>query len=47
LEAGKALVELKQPAQAKDVLERVVRDHPGTAWAAQARERLAEVQASN
>jgi TolA-binding protein len=43
LAAGKALVELKQPAQAKDVLQRVVRDHPGTEWAQQAQKRLAEL----
>jgi tetratricopeptide (TPR) repeat protein len=44
LEAGKALVELKQPAQAKDVLQRVVRDHPGTEWATQAQKKLASIQ---
>jgi TolA-binding protein len=43
LEAGKALVELKQSAQAKDILQRVVRDHPGTEWAQQAQKRLAEI----
>ncbi len=43
LEAGKALVELKQSAQAKDILNRVVRDHPGTEWAQQAQKRLAEI----
>src|SRR5207248_7972249 len=43
LEAGKALVELKQPAQAKDILQRVVRDHPGTEWAQQAMKRIAEI----
>jgi TolA-binding protein len=43
IEAGNALVELKEPAKAKDVLERVVREHPGTAWAAAARKRLAEI----
>jgi TolA-binding protein len=43
LAAGKALVELKQPKQAKDVLQRVVRDHPGTEWAQQAQKRLAEL----
>jgi hypothetical protein len=37
-------VELKQPAQAKDVLQRVVRDHPGTDWAQQAQKRLASIQ---
>jgi len=44
LEAGNALVELKQPAEAKDVLNRVVRDHPGTEWAQKAQKRLAEIQ---
>lgn len=44
LAAGKALVELKQPAEAKDVLQRVVRDHPGTEWAQQAEKRIAEIQ---
>jgi tetratricopeptide (TPR) repeat protein len=44
LEAGKALVQLNQPAQAKDVLKRVVRDHPGTEWAQQAEKRIAEIQ---
>jgi TolA-binding protein len=43
IEAGKALVELKEPAKAKDVLERVVRENPGTEWAAAARKRLAEI----
>jgi TolA-binding protein len=43
LEAGKALVELKQPAQAKDILQRVVRDHPGTEWAQLAQKRIAEI----
>lgn len=43
LEAGKALVELKQSAQAKDILQRVVRDHPGTEWAQTAQKRLAEI----
>jgi tetratricopeptide (TPR) repeat protein len=43
LEAGKALVELKQSAQARDILQRVVRDHPGTEWAQQAQKRLAEI----
>jgi tetratricopeptide (TPR) repeat protein len=44
IEAGKALVELKQPQQAKDVLQRVVRDHPGTEWAQLAQKRIAEIQ---
>ena len=43
LEAAKALVELKQAAQAKDIFARVVRDHPGTEWAQQAQKRLAEL----
>ncbi|MDB5322773.1 MAG: hypothetical protein JWN40_4404 [Phycisphaerales bacterium] len=44
LAAGRALVELKQPAEAKDILQRVVRDHPGTEWAQQAQKRIAEIQ---
>ena len=44
LEAGKALVEMKEPAKAKDVLQRVVRDYSGTEWATAAQKRLAEIQ---
>jgi cellulose synthase operon protein C len=44
LEAGKALVELKEPDKAKDVLRRIVRDHPGTEWATLAQKRLSEIQ---
>jgi tetratricopeptide (TPR) repeat protein len=44
LEAGKALVEMKEPAKAKDVLRRVVRDYSGTEWATAAQKRLAEIQ---
>jgi TolA-binding protein len=36
-------VELKQPAEAKDILKRVVRDHPGTEWAQQAEKGLAAI----
>jgi TolA-binding protein len=43
LAAGRALVELKQPAEAKDILKRVVRDHPGTEWAQQAEKGLAAI----
>jgi tetratricopeptide (TPR) repeat protein len=43
LEAGKALVEMKKPAEAKDVLNGVVRDHPGTEWAQQAEKTLAGI----
>jgi TolA-binding protein len=42
--AAKALVELKQPEQAKAVLQRVVRDHPKTQWAQEAAKRLKELQ---
>jgi TolA-binding protein len=44
LEAGKALVEMKEPARAKDVLRRVVRDYSGTEWATAAQKRLTEIQ---
>ncbi len=40
-EAGRTFIELKQPHQAARLLERVIRDHhPGSKWAAVARERL-------
>jgi TolA-binding protein len=41
LEAARAFKELKQPAQARRLLRRVIRDHPETRWAEAARERLA------
>lgn len=44
LEAGRALVEMKEPEKAKDVLQRVVRDYSGTEWATAAQKRLAEIQ---
>jgi tetratricopeptide (TPR) repeat protein len=44
LAAAKALVELKQKDQAKEVLKGVVEDHPATVWAAEAAKRLAEIQ---
>jgi TolA-binding protein len=43
LEAGKALVQLKKPDEAKDVLKGVMRDHPGTEWAQQAEKTLAGI----
>jgi cellulose synthase operon protein C len=43
LEAGRALVQMKKPAEAKDVLKGVVRDHPGTEWAQQAEKTLAGI----
>jgi hypothetical protein len=39
-EAARTLVELKQREQALRLLERVLRDHPESEWAAVARERL-------
>lgn len=44
LEAGKALVQLKEPAKAKEVLQRVVRDHPQTQWANEAAKQLQQIQ---
>jgi len=44
MEAAKALQQLKQPAEAKEVLQRIVHDHPETAWAAEAAKRIKEIQ---
>jgi TolA-binding protein len=40
VEAARALVEAKQPDQAKKLLERVVKEYDGSEWAKVARERL-------
>lgn len=44
LEAAKALVQLKQPADAKAVLQHVVTEHAGTQWAQEAQKQLKEIQ---
>ncbi len=43
-EAARALVELKKPADATQLLNRVVKDHPTGTWADVARKRLAEIK---
>ncbi len=43
-EAARAYAEMKQNAEAKKLLNRVVTDHPGSKWADIAKERLANVQ---
>ena len=42
-EAARAYVEMKQPADARKVLQRVMDDYPQSTWAQTARERLATV----
>jgi TolA-binding protein len=42
--AAKALVELKKPAEAKELLNQVVQEHPNTQWAAEAQKQLAQIQ---
>jgi tetratricopeptide (TPR) repeat protein len=42
--AAKALVELKKPAEAKQLLQQVVQEHPNTQWAAEAQKQLAQIQ---
>jgi TolA-binding protein len=44
LEAARSFAEMKQPAQARRLLERVIRDHPQTRWAEAARDRLAALK---
>jgi tetratricopeptide (TPR) repeat protein len=44
LAAAKALVQLKKPEEAKEILQRVVRDHPQTQWAQEAAKQLKEIQ---
>jgi len=44
LAAASALRELKDNAKAKEVLQRIVTDHPETAWAAEATKRIKEIQ---
>jgi TolA-binding protein len=39
-ESARAFAELKQPGQARKLLERVVKDHPQSTWAGVARQRL-------
>jgi TolA-binding protein len=46
LEAARAFQEMKQPAQARRLLRRVIRDHPETRWAESARERLGALKES-
>jgi TolA-binding protein len=46
LEAARAFQEMKQPAQARRLLQRVIRDHPETRWAESARERLGALKES-
>jgi tetratricopeptide (TPR) repeat protein len=46
LEAARAHAEMKQPRQARRLLERVIRDHPQTRQAEAARERLAGLKDS-
>jgi TolA-binding protein len=46
LEAAKALQEQKQPAQARRLLQRIIRDHPQTRWAEAAQERLGALKDS-
>jgi tetratricopeptide (TPR) repeat protein len=43
-EAGRTLLELKQPTQAVKLLERVINDYPKSPWAQIARERLAAMK---
>jgi tetratricopeptide (TPR) repeat protein len=43
-EASRVFVELKQPDQAGKLLQRVVKDHPESKWAAVAKQRLAEIK---
>jgi len=43
-EAGRALVEMKQPAEAAEAWKRVIKDHPTSRWAKEARERLAGLE---
>jgi cellulose synthase operon protein C len=44
LAAASALRELKDTAKAKEVLQRIVADHPETAWATEAAKRIKEIQ---
>lgn len=46
LEAAQAFQELRQPAQARRLLQRLLRDHPDSPWAEAARKRLAELPES-
>jgi len=43
-EAARAYVEMKQPAEAAKLLERVVKDFPKSPWAQVARQRLTEIK---
>lgn len=43
-EAARAFAEMKQNAEARKLLNRVVSDHPGSKWAEVAKERLGNVQ---
>lgn len=43
-EAAKALLQIQKPAEARRLLERAVKEYPGTEWAASAKKRLTELQ---